>query len=129
MTEQEIPRQVGWYQHADGATRYWDGSIWVEAPGAPARNGLQSSSVEVPGRVSGFVLGIFCVLVVTIPILSLPLGIIGIVQSRKATTRLVLGAPGRGMAVAGLILSICGVCITSLLMLAAIPGAWVANFG
>ena len=129
MDHQQNPDQQGWYPCTDGKMRYWNGEIWIEAPGAPAQHNTQPTPTDVPGRVSSFICGLFSVLLVTIPILSLPLGIVGIVQSRKATRIMILGTPGRGLAVAGQVMSICAVCVTSALMVIAIPGAWVANFG
>jgi uncharacterized membrane protein YidH (DUF202 family) len=77
----------------------------------------------------GFVLGVLSIFFVTIPFLCLPLGIVGWVQSSKAVRRIPVGSAGRGLAVAGLVLSIIGVSLTTLFMLLAIPGAWQRNFG
>lgn len=94
-----------------------------------SREATGSEGVDPPGRVSGFVLGLLAVLFVAIPILALPLGISGWVNSNKALKALAFPARGRGLAIAGLTLSIVAVSLTSLFMLLAIPGAWVRNFG
>ena len=117
---------AGWYDDGGGRRRWWDGSSWSDhyeptvAP--PTRE-------AVPGRISGFVLGLVSVFFVTAPILCLPLSITGWVLSQKALARIPTGAQGRGLALAGLILSISTTAITVLLMLLAIPGAIQHNFG
>lgn len=92
---------------------------------------LSNARVEAdpPGRVPGFVLGLLAMVFVAIPILALPLGISGWVNSNKALRALPFPASGRGLAIAGLTLSIVAVSLTSLFMVLAIPGAWVRNFG
>ena len=63
------------------------------------------------------------------PIIALPLGIPGWVMSHKAMKRIPQGIKGRGLAIAGFVLAICAVCLTSLFMLLAILGILLANFG
>lgn len=125
MVENAETAKAGWYNDGTGRQRWWDGSQWTDSL-APVTVVQQAS---VPGRVPGFVLGLIAILFTTLPIVCLPLGIIGWVQSAKALKRLPSMTHGRGLAVAGLVLSIVAVSSTTLIMLLAIPGAWVHNFG
>lgn len=84
---------------------------------------------DVPGRVPGFVLGLVSVFFISVPVLCLPLSITGWVFAQKALRSLPAGTPGRGLALAGLILAIAATSITVLFMLLAIPGAIIHNFG
>lgn len=124
---------AGWYDDGSGRQRYWNGTGWTEsyAPSVPAKQvSIQQQPVmDVPGRTSGFVCGLIAAIFVAMPIVALPVGIPGWVLSAKAMKRLPEGSRGRGLAIAGLVLSICAVCLTSLFMLMAIPGALARNFG
>lgn len=116
----EIP--AGWYDDGSGKRRWWTGNAWTER--------LEEPPIPVvPGRVLGFVLGLAAALFVAIPLLCLPLGIVGWVKSLKALRALPQGASGRGLAIAGLILAVAAVCLTTLFMILAIPGAFQHNFG
>lgn len=114
--------QPGWYNDGSGRRRWWTGTAWgeqFEVDAAPF----------VSSRVPGFVLGLIAVLFIGLPIVCLPLGIVGWVQSAKALKAIPVGQMGRGLAMAGLILSIVAVSLTTLIMLLAIPGAYQHNFG
>lgn len=114
---------AGWYDVEGGLRRWWTGSEWG------SYYSEAQALADPPGRTVGFVLGILAMVFVAAPFLALPLGIVGWVQSRKALRLLPVPTRGRGLAVAGLTLSIIAVSLTSLFMLLAIPGAWVRNFG
>lgn len=133
---------AGWYPSEAGGQRWWDGAQWSDrysaAPApAPAPSAAAHAPVvnpyetkaTVPGRTAGFVLGLIALLLVAIPIVCIPLGVVGWIQSAKALRLLPAETPGRGLAIAGLVLSIAAVGITSLFMLLAIPGAFERNFG
>lgn len=81
------------------------------------------------GREAGFTCSLIASLFIPLPIVCLPLGIIGWVKSSGALRRIPVGTPGRGLANAGLVLGIVATTLTSLLMVAAIPGALLHNFG
>jgi len=115
--------RAGWYPVKDGRRRWWTGASWG------AFESVSVDAFDVPGRMSGFVLGLIAIFFVSLPIVALPLGIIGIVKSRKALRLLPTPTRGRGLAVAGIALSIVAVSLTSVFMLLAIPGALVRNFG
>ncbi|WP_130176573.1 hypothetical protein [Cryobacterium sp. SO1] len=83
---------------------------------------------STPGRLGGFVLTILSIFFVTVPLICLPLSITGLAQSVRARNRIPLGAPGRGLTIAGVTIGIVAISLTSLLMLAAIPGALLNNF-
>lgn len=119
--------EAGWYDDGSGRNRYWDGAGWTAHYAPTVQPSTQQS--PVPGRVSGFVCGLLGLLFVTMPIVALPLGIVGWVLSAKAQKRIRSGAAGAGLTVAGLVLSIIAVCLTSLFMFLAIPGAMMRNFG
>lgn len=125
MTDNSPTAPAGWYDNGAGSQQWWDGTQW----GAPLAPQQAIPGPNVPGRVPGFVLGLLAAFFVAAPFLCLPLGIVGWVQSSKAMRRMPVGTPGRGLAVAGLVLSIGAVSVTTLLMLLAIPGAWQHNFG
>lgn len=112
----------GYYQTQAGE-RWWDGEKW-----GALKQGLSAPETGANG-VPGFVLGLLALFFVAVPIFALPLGIPGWVVSRKAQKRIPFGGRGRWAATTGLTLSIIAVSLTSLFMLLAIPGAWVANFG
>lgn len=114
---------AGWYPVEGGLSRWWTGSEWG------SYKSESQAVTDPPGRVAGFVLGILAMFFVSVPFLALPLGIVGWVQSRKALKWLPVPTRGRGLAIAGLTLSIVAVSLTSLFMLLAIPGALVRNFG
>lgn len=128
MEEMEHAAAPGWYHINDGRVLYWDGRMWsAPAPGtAPIYQ--QQAAPFASGAVSGFVLGLLALLTMVIPLLSIPLGILSLVESGRALAKTALGTPGRGLATAGLVLAICAICITTVLILYAIPGAWDANF-
>lgn len=101
------------------------------AAAPPAQAGWVEPAVDytsVPGRSSGFVLGLLGTVFVSIPLVAVPLGIIGWVLSHKALRVIPYGALGRKLAVAGLTLSIIAACLSGLIMLIAIPGALTRNF-
>lgn len=83
----------------------------------------------VPGRESGFVLGLLAALITPIPFICIPLAVVGWILSAKALRLMPAGVPGRGLALAGLILSIVAISLTVVFMLLAVPGAWQNNFG
>lgn len=124
MSDQTRSVTPDWYDDGSGRQRWWSGQSWTDQfrdsdqpiPPAPSPSSAQSVQ-SVPGRVSGFVLGIISVLFMTTPILTIPLSIIGWVLSAKALRRLPAGRTGRGLAMAGLILSISALVITSLIFL------------
>jgi len=125
-SESATPVQMapaGWYVVEGGTRRWWTGTTWG------SYENVNAALVDPPGRVAGFVLGLLAMFFVAMPILALPLGIVGWVQSIKALRLLPVGTRGRGLAIAGLTISITATSLTSLFMLLAIPGAWVANFG
>jgi hypothetical protein len=81
------------------------------APGNPAMVGPQSTSGMA---VAGFVLGLLSLLLLWVPFLGLLLGILGLVFSGTGLSAIrrsggTLG--GKGLAVAGLVLSILGVLV------------------
>ncbi len=125
MTDATPPAVAGWYDDGSGRQRWWDGTGWTEnyAPVAVA------VPKPVPGRVPGFVCGLIAILFTTLPIVSIPLGIVGWVQSAKALKLLPTGTAGRGLSVAGMVLSIIALAITALIILVALPGIINANFG
>jgi hypothetical protein len=82
-----------------------------------------------PSATPGFVLSLVGLLFVSVPLFCLTLSIIGIVMSRRVKNSLVEGQQGFKLANAGFVIGIVAVCITSLFMLLAIPGAWQHNFG
>jgi hypothetical protein len=95
---------AGWFQDDWGRRRWWDGEQWNDAA-APQK---VERVPHIPGRMSGFfcgVAGVACVLVLP-PWVSVPLGVIGLVQSARALRRARAGMPGHGLAVAGLVCSI-----------------------
>lgn len=119
--------KAGWYDDGSGRHRYWDGTGWTENYAPTVQPSLQQS--PVPGRVSGFICGLLGLIFVAMPIIAVPLGVVGWVLSAKAWKRIPLGAPGAGLAIAGVVLSVCAISLASLLMLLAIPGAIMRNFG
>ena len=117
------PPTAGWYDDGSGRRRYWNGTIWTEsyAPATSASLVHQQNQVtNVPGRTSGFVCGLIALMFISVPIVALPVGIPGWVMSRKAMRSIPEGTSGRGLAVAGLVLSILAVCGTAFLMLIAV---------
>jgi hypothetical protein len=82
-----------------------------------------------PSATPGFVLSLVGLVFVSVPLFCLTLSIIGIVMSRRVKSSLVEGQQGFKLANAGFVIGIVAVCITSLFMLLAIPGAWQHNFG
>jgi hypothetical protein len=107
MTD-EPAAQAGWYPDASGQPRWWDGSHWV---------GVNPPKPITPGRVAGFVCGLIGIFFTTMPIVSIPLGIVGCVKSSKALRILLPGTRGRRLAVAGLTLSMITLIITAFLIL------------
>ena len=83
---------------------------------------------STPGRLGGFILTVLGMLFVSVPLICLPLSITGLVQSAGALNEIPIGAPGRGLTVAGVTIGIVAISLTSLLMLVAIPGALLHNF-
>ena len=127
MSETSPPTpKPGWYPDASGGQRWWDGTQWTEHR-APAVAQAQPL-IHVPGRMPGFVCGLIGFIFVAIPIVAIPLGIVGWVESTKALRLSRDATRGRGLAVAGLVLSIASVAISALFVLLAIPGAIQANF-
>jgi hypothetical protein len=84
---------------------------------------------DQPSGTPGFVLSLLGLIFVAGPIICLPLSITGLVLSRRAKDSLFEGQPGFKLANAGFVIGIVAICITSLFMLLAIPGAWQRNFG
>lgn len=111
----------GWYRDGAGSARWWTGIAWSEPYSA-------QPALSIPGRIPGFVLGLIAALSTPIPLVCLPLGIVGWVQSAKALKVMPSGQQGRGLALAGFILSIAAVSLTTLFMLLAIPVAVERNF-
>jgi hypothetical protein len=110
------PAPPGWYPTGNGEQRWWSGSGWAEK--SPST--VYQSPPPIPavaGRVSGFVTGLISLLTVTFTVVSAPLGIIGWVLSAKAIGSLPAGTPGRGLAVAGLTVSIISLAINLLYIL------------
>ncbi len=118
----------GWYDDQSGRKRWWDGTAWSDHF-QPESLAPRPAIPTTPGRIPGFVLGLISVFFIATPILCLPLSITGWVFAQKALGRIAIGAPGRGLALAGLILAIGATAITVFLMLLAIPGAIQHNFG
>ena len=116
----------GWYLNAQGVQQWWDGSRW--GPIAPpvyasAPNVTAASRIH---PVEGFVCGLIGLVLVSIPILNLALGITGWVFCAKALRVLRSGEKGRGLAVAGLVLSIVAVGLTPLFTFTAFFGTdWI----
>ncbi|MDF1477647.1 DUF4190 domain-containing protein [Leifsonia sp. H3M29-4] len=109
------------------------------APAPPAPSGATvhytaaptpagSEWMMVSGRTSAFVLGLLGVIFIGIPIAAIPLGIVGWVYANKALRVIPYGARGRGLATAGLVLSVIATCGSGLILLLAIPGALMRNF-
>jgi len=90
---------------------------------------FETKSENQTSATPGFVLSLVGLLFVSVPLFSLTLSIIGIVMSRRVKSSLVEGQQGFKLANAGFVIGIVAVCITSLFMLLAIPGAWQHNFG
>lgn len=88
----------------------------------------QSVPVTVPGRVSGFVLGIIGIVFVSIPVVCLPVAITGFVKSRKARRLLPVGSRGRGLATAGWILCIVAVPLDLMLVAVGVLRAITAAY-
>jgi hypothetical protein len=74
-----------------------------------------SATPRIPGRISGFILACLAVVTVMVPILSVPLGAVGLVQSLRARRALAVGAEGRGLATAALV--ICAIALVATLTL------------
>lgn len=74
---------------------------------------------KIPGRNSGFTLGILAALCSFVPLLCLPLGGIGLVQSLRAFRRVQRGQLGYGIVVAALVLNGAALSITFVLMILA----------
>lgn len=116
---------AGWYDDGTGRQRWWDGAGWTEHYAPAAAAVLE----PVPGRVPGFICGLIAILFTALPIASIPLGIVGWINSAKALKLLPPGTARRGLAVAGMVLSITALAITALIMVLALPGIVRANFG
>jgi predicted lysophospholipase L1 biosynthesis ABC-type transport system permease subunit len=114
----------GWYP-SEGRQRWWDGQQWTENYGPQP---LPAVGV-VPGRIPGFVCGLIAMFFTTLPIVSIPLGVVGWVQSAKALRKLPAPSRGRGLSIAGLVLSILALSLTAIIILLALPGIIRANFG
>lgn len=89
----------------------------------------QPQPAATGGGAGGFVMSLVALVFVALPLLSLPLGILGLIFSRRFQKRALIGARGRRLATAGVILGISAISLTTLIMLLAIPGALVHNFG
>lgn len=94
----------GHYPFSDGTRRYWDGANWHEP--------VYRAAPFIEGRVSGFVCGLIGAVLCSIFFVAIPLGIVGILNSRKALDAIPIGAPGRGLPVAGLTLSVVAIVLT-----------------
>lgn len=125
MTNNESGPKAGWYPDAVGRQRWWDGSRWTDN----YAQGPAKSSVNVPGRTLGFVCGLVAILFTTLPIVSIPLGIVGWVKSAKALKQFPAATPGRGLALAGQVLSIVALSLTFIIIMLALPGIAAKNFG
>lgn len=90
---------------------------------------LETKLGDQPSATPGFVLSLLGLIFIAVPLICLPLSITGIVMSRRAKGSLFEGQEGFKLANAGFVIGIVAVCITSLFMLLAIPGAWQHNFG
>ncbi len=82
-----------------------------------------------PSATPGFVLSLAGLCIVSVPILCLSLSITGVVMSRRARNSRFEGQHGYKLAIAGVVIGVIAISITSLFMLLAIPGAWQHNFG
>ncbi|WP_243064767.1 DUF2510 domain-containing protein [Humibacter sp. RRB41] len=126
---------AGWYPDPSrrGRVRFWDGARWT----SQYRPAVASTTVYAPpqtlpavpnpGSVGGFVCSLIGVLFVALPIVCIPLTIVGIVLSSRRLRHVPFGT-GRGITLWGLWLGIVGLAITVVIMVAAIPGAIQANF-
>lgn len=74
---------------------------------------------KIPGRNSGFTLGILAALCSFVPLLCMPLGGIGLIQSLRANRRVRRGQLGYGVVVAALVLNGAALTITLILMILA----------
>lgn len=70
---------------------------------------------RIPGRNSGFTLGVLAAICCTIPLLCIPLGGIGLAQSLRAKRVARRGEVGYGVVVAALILNALALTITIVL--------------
>jgi hypothetical protein len=95
---------AGWFRDDNGIRRWWDGERWNDAAAPPKVERVP----DIPGRLSGFFCGVAgAASVLWAPtIVSVPLGVIGLVQSARALRRVPSGVPGHGLAMAGLVCSI-----------------------
>jgi hypothetical protein len=99
------PMPLDWYPNGNREQQSWSGSSWAAKERVAPYQSLPPTHT-VAGRVSGFVTGLISLLSTSVTIVSVPLGIIGWVLAAKAMGRLPAGTPGRGLAIAGLTLSI-----------------------
>jgi hypothetical protein len=74
---------------------------------------------RIPGRNSGFTLGIVALFSCLVPLLCVPLGAIGLVQSLRAKRRVERGKLGYGVVVAALVLNSAALAVTLTLVLLA----------
>jgi hypothetical protein len=67
---------------------------------------------RIPGRNSGFTLGIMAAIICWVPLLCIPLGGIGLFQSLRAERRAERGKIGYGVVVAAIVLNAAALAIT-----------------
>jgi hypothetical protein len=118
---------AGWYQNNSGRLQWWDGTQWTEnfapmpttsyPPYSPGYSQPYGPDLYAPGRIPGFVLAVIAMVFFAVPIIGMPCGIIGLVQSRRARSVVHAGDPGWGLIAWGFTLSVIAICLTSLYFL------------
>lgn len=117
----------GWYSVEGGRQRWWSGSQWGDyAPTTPPSSAqVSATSIPVPGRVSGFVLGLISLLIaggaVTM-VFSIAMAVVGWALAATALRQLKTGVPGRALAVWGVVLSVVALVVNTLAFLSFLAG-------
>jgi hypothetical protein len=78
-----------------------------------------AAAATVPGRTAAFIWAVIALLCCTVPLLCVPLSILALVFVIRAFRHTVAKAPGRGLIIAALIISVTAIVITVTLALLA----------
>lgn len=111
------PNPAGWYDDGSGRKRWWDGQSW--GPYAPPADTIESRGrPQINGAaIAGLVLGIIALLLSWVPGAGVFVAVFGIIFSSVGLWLVKQRNSGRGMAAAGLVLSVVSLVIFLLILL------------